>query len=124
MTTSQKRILLIEDSPDIQMLMTKLLESSGYSVTRANNGKLGLKMLESASVFPHLILLDLMMPEMDGYQFREEQKKNIKFSSIPVIIMSADEDVQTIAKQIDAQSFLKKPFRNMQVVLDGVGNFF
>ncbi|MNZ62210.1 Phosphate regulon transcriptional regulatory protein PhoB [compost metagenome] len=80
-------ILVIEDDSATSELMTKLLQKEGYAVTQAQNGKIALEKLHQT--VPALILLDLMMPEMDGFQFIEELRKQDAWSSIPVIVITA-----------------------------------
>lgn len=84
-----KRILVVEDDTSIRELLVELLESEGYSVSSAINGLEGLKYLQTQGN-PDLILIDLMMPVMDGYSFRTEQLKNSNWASIPTVVMSAE----------------------------------
>lgn len=72
-----KQILVVEDDTSIRELLVELLESEGYVVSSAVNGLEGIKYLQSQQT-PDLILIDLMMPVMDGYSFRSEQLKNSK----------------------------------------------
>jgi two-component system response regulator MprA len=124
MPSSQKRILIVEDSHDIQILLAKLLKAEGYTVECADNGALALEFLRSTDEQPELILLDLMMPDMDGYQFRREQEKHEKTAGIPIVVMTADGDVQSKAMKIGAKGFLKKPFSDIELILETVGRFF
>ena len=71
----QKSILIIEDDRDILEVLKDLLESEGYTVSTAENGKMGIEVLQALNEPPKLILVDLMMPIMDGLQFRQEQLK-------------------------------------------------
>ncbi|MNI22517.1 Signal transduction histidine-protein kinase BarA [compost metagenome] len=80
-------ILVIEDDLMTSDLMTKLLHKEGYVVTQARNGRLALDCM--AKEVPALILLDLMMPEMDGFQFIEEVRKHNAWSEIPIVILTA-----------------------------------
>jgi CheY-like chemotaxis protein len=99
----------VEDAIDIQTLMRKLFELEGYTVVCASNGKEALEKLEVLPELPHLILLDLMMPVMDGYEFREQQKQVERLSQIPIVIMTADGDIQARKGRIEAIGFLRKP---------------
>jgi two-component system chemotaxis response regulator CheY len=118
----KKTVLLVEDSAEIQMLMTKFLMQNGYVVERANNGAAALRLLSELPQAPDLIVLDLMMPEMDGYQFREVQSRDSNISSIPIVIMTADRDVEKKAKQLNASGFLKKPFKDLDTILSVVSD--
>jgi signal transduction histidine kinase len=101
-------VLVIEDDALIRDGLAELLRDDGYEVRTANNGADALNSLRS-SPLPDVILLDLMMPVMDGWQFRVEQKKDAQLARIPVIAMSASRSSQ--AEAIDAAAFVSKPLR-------------
>ncbi len=101
-------VLVIEDDPLIRDGVAELLRDDGYEVRTAVNGAEALASLRSAPL-PDVILLDLMMPVMDGWQFRVEQKKDAQLARIPVIAMSASRTSQAAA--IDAAAFVAKPLR-------------
>lgn len=103
-----KRILVVEDDNSIRELLVELLQSEGYVVASAVNGLEGLKYLQSQDN-PDLILIDLMMPVMDGYTFRTEQMKNSKWSKIPVVVMSAEANAKEKMKNFGITAFLSKP---------------
>lgn len=103
-----KKILVIEDDNSIRELLTELLETEGYIVRSDANGKEGLLSLESGFA-PDLILVDLMMPIMDGYTFREEQLKKSDWSKIPTVVMSAESGAKEKLKPYHVTAFLSKP---------------
>jgi CheY-like chemotaxis protein len=103
-----KRILVVEDDTSIRELLVELLESEGYEVASAVNGLEGLKILQSQKN-PDLILIDLMMPVMDGYSFRTEQLKNNEWSKIPTVVMSAEANAKEKMKNFSITAFLSKP---------------
>jgi CheY-like chemotaxis protein len=103
-----KRILVVEDDTSIRELLVELLESEGYEVASAVNGLEGLKHLQSQNN-PDLILIDLMMPVMDGYSFRTEQLKNPDWSKIPTVVMSAEANAKEKMKNFNITAFLSKP---------------
>lgn len=103
-----KRILVVEDDTSIRELLVELLESEGYQVASAINGLEGLKYLQSNNN-PDLILIDLMMPVMDGYSFRTEQLKNPDWSKIPTVVMSAEANAKEKMKNFNITAFLSKP---------------
>lgn len=112
-----KRILVVDDDPDIRETLAELLQEEGYAVTSAAHGAEALSALRT-DPRPGLILLDLMMPIMDGWQFRAEQKKDPELASIPVVVISAtgrDEFVSSLG----AAQFLKKPI-NLEQLLAAV----
>jgi two-component system, chemotaxis family, chemotaxis protein CheY len=119
-----KRILIVEDAQDISSTMKDLLETEGYEVSGVANGLEALRHLESTRALPNLILLDLMMPQMDGYTFRAEQKKRRRLANIPVLVMTAAADPQAKAKELGAQGILTKPFRDIVTILDSIETFF
>jgi two-component system response regulator MprA len=104
--------------------MKDLLEIEGYEVACAANGLEALQHLESSPTLPDLILLDIMMPGMDGYAFRTEQKKRPHFSSIPVVVMTAATDSLAKVNELGAHGLLKKPFKDIASILDGIERFF
>lgn len=103
-----KRILVVEDDTSIRELLVELLESEGYAVASAINGLEGLKYLQT-EINPDLILIDLMMPIMDGYTFRTEQLKNPLWSKIPTVVMSAEANAKEKMKNFSITAFLSKP---------------
>lgn len=106
---SNKRIFVIEDAIEIRVLLKRLLESEGYVVEGASNGQEALEILRSQRELPAVILLDLMMPVMDGYEFREVQKRDERLSSIPVVVMTADGHIDAKKMRVDAPEGIRKP---------------
>jgi PAS domain S-box-containing protein len=82
-----RSVMIVEDDPDTREVTRRILEQAGWSVVEAANGRIGLERLASAR--PGLILLDLMMPEMDGFEFVGELRKNPEWKSIPVVVVTA-----------------------------------
>ncbi|MDP9148429.1 MAG: response regulator [Myxococcota bacterium] len=103
---SGRALLVVEDDVDIREALDGLLSLEGFRVAGCCNGREALEWLRS-SPKPDLILLDLMMPIMDGWQFRVAQKGDPTLSSIPVLALSADATAKAAA--IDADAYLKKP---------------
>jgi CheY-like chemotaxis protein len=108
MANEMKTILVVEDDNGIRDSLKALLEMEGYDVLLATNGEEALAVLKS-SRRPKLILLDLMMPVMDGFKFREMQSAAPEISDIPIVIMSADGHVAPKQAQIGARDYIKKP---------------
>jgi two-component system chemotaxis response regulator CheY len=98
-------ILVVEDDLDFGEAVCEILTISGYRASQAADGIAALQMLRAGEL-PDLILLDLMMPRMDGWEFREALLRNKRLRDIPVIVFSA---VTEIAKPIKADRFLRKP---------------
>jgi signal transduction histidine kinase len=103
---SGRTVLVVEDDLDIREAMGNLLSLEGFEVRGATNGREALEWLH-VSPRPDLIVLDLMMPVMDGWQFRVMQKDDPSLSTIPVLALSADATAKAAA--IDADAYLKKP---------------
>jgi len=85
--TSSQSILIVEDDEITREMLKKSLETNEFKVSVAKNGKEGLEMVKKAK--PALILLDLMMPEMDGFQFAEELRENKDWLDVPVVVITA-----------------------------------
>ena len=101
-------ILLAEDDYDLREAMTDVLELEGYRVKAVPNGLEALEWLLAASAPPSLIFLDLMMPVMDGWQFRQEQLARPALASIPVVVLSANEEIPVD----EGVTRLRKPARS------------
>ena len=81
------RVMIVEDDDSTRELLARIMENNGQQVTQAANGRIGLELLEEGA--PDVIVLDLMMPEVDGFEFLAELRANKKWSGIPVIIVTA-----------------------------------
>lgn len=103
------RILVVEDDRDIRESLIEVLEDEGYVVASAGDGREALDLLQHASPPPELIVLDLMMPVMSGYQFREEQLKRPAFAAIPVLVVTADANARAKAESLAVAGFVRKP---------------
>ena len=101
-------VLIVEDDTMARSLMMRTLERQGYPLACAGNGREALELLRSG-LLPSLILLDLMMPVMDGWQFLEEQKRDPALAAIPVVIISAARQNQAEAIALGAAEYLQKP---------------
>ncbi|MBU2896673.1 HD domain-containing phosphohydrolase [Vibrio hepatarius] len=106
-----KTILVVDDVPDNIRILKSVLEKGNYSVRAATNGEKALK-LASTSPQPNIILLDIMMPEMDGFEVCRRLKRNPETSHIPVIFISAkdDTDDQSMGFDLGAVDYITKPF--------------
>src|SRR5262245_39673297 len=101
-------VLIIEDDDDVRAAFTELFQLQGYVVVGAADGLEALRRLRDGAR-PGLILLDLMMPNMDGAQFREAQLKDPGLAPIPVIVVSADASVAAKAAAVGATVWFRKP---------------
>ncbi len=112
-------VLLVEDDEDIRGSVAAILEGEGLAVVGTVNGAEALRYLRSAAEPPRLILLDLMMPVMDGWAFRTAQLADERLAKIPVVILSAATDVGRHAAQLRADDYLVKPL-DVPRLLDAV----
>ncbi len=103
-------ILIVDDDSDVRAALSELLEAEGFSVEGVPDGREALARLRTAEVHPAVILLDLMMPGMDGWDFRTEQMRDPQLAAVPVVIVSASgfsrESIQT---QFRPAAFVEKP---------------
>ena len=109
MTHELNRVLLVDDDRQTRLKLSRNLESEGYSVSVAQGGRQALDMLESESF--DLIILDILMPEVDGFTVLSQVKATPALSEIPVVVISAVDDPDSIEKcrQLGAAEYLIKP---------------
>jgi CheY-like chemotaxis protein len=100
-----KPVMVVEDDAGLRACVVDFLTDEGYSPVGARNGSEALHLLRNEHVTPVVILLDLMMPVMSGWEFRKEQLADASISSIPVIVMTAIEP-----QGIHADALVRKPF--------------
>lgn len=100
-------ILIVEDDPDIRDAVEEVLEESGYATATAATGEAALTYLRTCPA-PAVILLDLMMPEVDGREFRRRQLADPALAGIPVVVVTAGSAEQ--ARDVGAAAIVKKPF--------------
>jgi two-component system, chemotaxis family, chemotaxis protein CheY len=103
------RVLVVEDDPDIRMTIMEVLEDRGFEVRGAGHGQEALDLLGAEATLPHVILLDLLMPVLDGAGFRAAQLNDARFAAIPVVIVSANAQVREAASRLGVKGYLAKP---------------
>ncbi|WP_422080994.1 response regulator [Ulvibacterium sp.] len=111
-----KKVLLIEDNKDVRENTADILELSNYTVTTAENGKIG---IEKAKTFhPDIILCDIMMPVMDGYQVLDALGEKADMASIPFIFLTAKSEKADLRKgmNLGADDYLTKPFEEHELL--------
>jgi CheY-like chemotaxis protein len=100
-------VLIVEDDDGAREALSDCLEMEGITVASARNGREALEYLHSRSPLPKIILLDLFMPVMTGWEFRAAQKKDAAIANIPVVVVTAFGS--GVTKQIDANLIMHKP---------------
>jgi DNA-binding response OmpR family regulator len=115
------KILVVDDSTTNVVLLEAILDEKGYQIETALNAKEAYAIIENES--PDLILLDLLMPKISGFEFLEELRKNPKTKSTPVIVVSALADEENVEKilKMGAIDFIKKPI-DLQYLVERVEN--
>ena len=108
----ERRVLVMDDDREARELLALLLEANGLRVLQASNGFEALSLLESTK--PHLILLDIAMPVMDGIRFRQLQLRHPTAAAVPVIVLTGCDTQQL--PPIDAFRFFRKPFSPVQLI--------
>jgi len=123
MSTKKTEILLVDDSTTNIALLTGILEEEGFIIETAFDGKEALKVVMRSS--PDLILLDLMMPKMDGYEFLQAIKAIDGKKDIPIIVVSARTKPKEISRALElgALEFLPKPL-DIQLFIDKIRAMF
>jgi two-component system, chemotaxis family, chemotaxis protein CheY len=106
---AKRVVLVVEDDFDALNALATVLEDEGYEVLRASNGVEALGQLGDRKGRCDLILLDLMMPVMNGWDFRRKQKETPGFAGIPVLLMSAGAHMATVSEDLNAVGYLTKP---------------
>lgn len=117
MNESRRSILLVDDTPANLKVLTSILREYGYNTRAVPSGKLALQSLEIEQ--PDLILLDINMPDMDGYEVCKTIKKTERFSRIPIIFISALDDIDDKVKAFSAGGvdYVTKPFQFEEVIV-------
>lgn len=117
-----QRILVVDDEPKNRKLARDLLVVSGYTVVEAENGKIGIEMAKSHK--PDLILMDIMMPVMDGYTACHHLRENKDTQDLPIIMLTSVgfELNKKLAASFGSKDYVVKPF-NLEELLDKISKF-
>jgi len=105
-----KRVLVVDDVPDNLLLAQFFLETQGYTVSTVESGKAALAYVATEIANPNIIILDLMMPEMNGYEVIDDLRHHQNLPNIPILLMTANQDVSyEDARNAGANSLVYKP---------------
>src|SRR5512140_1054857 len=112
----KNRILIVEDEESLLKLESILLSSKGYNVTGVMDGKSALEEVQQNK--PDLVLLDIMLPEIDGFEVCKQIKENPETCSIPVVMLSAKKSNIDLdkGKLAGADAYITKPFKSVKVI--------
>lgn len=104
-------VMIVEDDPDVRQILDALVADEGFGTITAINGRDALDRLATfkGTTLPCVILLDMMMPVLDGWQFRAAQQSDPELAAIPVVVLSAHDDAGAAAKQMACAGYLRKP---------------
>ena len=102
-------VLVVDDDGGIRGVLREILQDEGHRVESAGNGLEALQKLEDTATRPCVILLDLMMPVMNGWEFMSRRRELDGVSKIPVVVISADANVRANATSLGAEDYLEKP---------------
>ena len=116
MSVAQHRILVVDDDREIRETLVEVLGDCGYTAVGAADGEEALAQLRDPDDGWCVVLLDLMMPNMDGRQFRRCQIDDPDLAKIPVVIVSATNDVEKAASDLDVAAHLTKPINLRRLV--------
>lgn len=115
-------IAIVEDDSDVREALEEVLNEEGYETCGFSGGEEALRAMATMAPLPRLILLDLMMPKMNGWQFRDAQHNTPGVSTIPTVILSADANVSQNLQALGAAGYLRKPI-HIQTLLELVERF-
>jgi len=110
-TNGHAQVLVVEDDQDVRDTILDLLSDEGVPAAGMADGASALRFLKSAPVKPNLILLDLMMPGVNGAEFRRLQMQDPSLAHIPVVLLSADVTTESASVEMRADGYLKKPVK-------------
>jgi CheY-like chemotaxis protein len=113
-------VLVVEDDYDVRDALIDVLDEAGYTVVGAADGREAIETLRKG-LKPAVILLDLMMPRMDGFAFRAEQQSDPSLAEIPVVVLTADRGLGG-GEELHANAYVAKPAK-IQDLLEVVGRF-
>ncbi len=115
-------VMIVEDDVDIRETIEQVLADHDVHATTAENGAVALERLREAGEQPCVILLDMMMPVMDGREFRTQQQADPALSQIPVVVLSAHVAGDRAAREMGVEGYLKKPC-DLATLLKMIGRF-
>ena len=116
MTNAKPTVLIIDDDDGFQIRLSAILRRAGYYVASASNGDEAMSLLMSGKPLPDVIVLDLVMPVMDGWHFREIQVKNPKIAHIPIVVVAEAPIEKEYYRSLRANAAVRKPIERMKIL--------
>lgn len=113
---AHRSVMVVEDDADALDAIATILEDAGYDVLRARNGREALQRLTACAGRCDLILLDLLMPVMNGWDFRRRQRETPAFADIPVFLMSAGAHLAVVRDELQAAGCVTKPVDDADIL--------
>lgn len=113
-------LLVVDDDTDLREALEEVLRDAGFTVLGASNGREALEVLARAETLPGLVLLDMMMPVLDGLGFAKEMQAVPEWKDVPIVIFSASAGNAATAREVGACAYLRKPV-DVEVLVDTVG---
>ncbi|MDP8212756.1 MAG: response regulator [Candidatus Zapsychrus exili] len=111
-----KKILIVDDEPEIISMVELRLQAAGYEVITASDGQEGLD--KAKEELPDLVILDVMMPKMDGYKVCGLLKADTRFHNIPIVMFTAkaQQEDQEMSEEVGANAYINKPFNSEELL--------
>jgi CheY-like chemotaxis protein len=109
-------VLIVEDDADLRQIIAEILQEARFDVVQTAHGADAIEYLRTSPELPGVILLDLMMPVLDGVEFRALQRRDPRLAAIPVVVMSAVTDGEAKASALQPAAFLAKPADRQQIL--------
>ena len=115
-------VVIVEDDVDVRETLAEVLQEEGYATLAFADGPQALRALTTRAPLPELILLDLLMPQMDGWQFRAQQRLVPRLLQVPTVVLSADGNVEENLEALGVHGYLRKPI-HIKALLELVARF-
>lgn len=114
--TDKRRILLVDDEPNIVKIVSRRLESEGFEVSIAMDGEMALEKARAEK--PDLILLDVMLPKLSGYEVCRQLKQDARYQRIPILMLTAlaQQTDEEFGFEIGTDAYMRKPFKTQQLL--------
>lgn len=110
----RKKILIVEDEPGLVLMLKARLESEGFQVHSAADGIDGIK--KAKTIRPDIILVDIMMPKLDGYSMAQRLKEDDITTGIPIVVVTVKETMKDLFKKIGVNHYFTKPFNDEELL--------